>query len=185
MISLNSCAYVPTNVRGPVQYGERIQALTVYFAHQHFIPVDRVCQIFEDIFDVAISPGTCANIDNDILYKLEVFESSLKTYLLAAGVLHFDETGMRCKNKLHWVHVASSQWATLYTIHAKRGQEAMDAAGILPHFSGIAVHDHWFPYFTYAQLNHGLYSGPICLDNFATCSCLLHVYSILPLLCTA
>jgi transposase len=46
--------------------------------------------------------------------------------------------------------------ATLYTIHSKRGQEAMNEAGILPKFEGNAIHDHWFPYFAYAQLVHGL-----------------------------
>ena len=59
-------AAFPENVRGPVQYGERVQALTAYFAHQHFIPVDRVCEIFEDIFGIAISPGTCANVDEKL-----------------------------------------------------------------------------------------------------------------------
>ena len=146
----------PENIRGPVQYGEQVQALTAYFAHQHFIPVDRVCQIFEDVFGVAISPGTCSNVDEKLFQQLESFERSLKTYLLAAQVLHFDETGMRCEKKLRWVHVASSQLATLYTIHAKRGQEAMDEAGILPRFQGVGIHDHWFPYFTYEQITHGL-----------------------------
>ncbi len=32
----------------------------------------------------------------------------------------------------------------------------MNAAGILPHFKGIAVHDHWFPYFSYGQVIHAL-----------------------------
>jgi transposase len=146
----------PENIRGPVQYGERVQALTAYFAHQHFIPVDRVCEIFEDVFGIAISSGTCANVDGRLFRQLESFESSLKTYLLAARVLHFDETGMRCEKKLHWLHVASSQLATLYTMHAKRGQEAMDEAGILPRFEGIGIHDHWFPYFAYEQMTHGL-----------------------------
>ena len=146
----------PENIRGPVQYGERVQALTAYFAHQHFISVDRVCQIFEDVFGVAISPGTCSNVDERLFRQLESFESSLKTYLFAARVLHFDETGMRCEKKLRWVHVASSQLATLYTIHAKRGGEAMDEAGILPRFKGIGIHDHWFPYFAYEQMTHGL-----------------------------
>lgn len=146
----------PENIRGPVQYGERVQALTAYFAHQHFIPVDRVCQIFEDVFGIAISPGTCCNVDERLFRQLESFESSLKTYLLAARVLHFDETGMRCEKRLRWVHVASSQLATLYTIHAKRGKEAMNEAGILPLFQGTGIHDHWFPYFAYEQMTHGL-----------------------------
>lgn len=143
----------PDTVRGPVQYGERVQALVAYFSHQHFIPVERVCQIFEDIFGTPISAGTCSSVDEKLFRNLESFESGLKTYLLAARVLHFDETGMRCEKKLHWVHVASSQMATLYTIHAKRGQEAMDAAGILPHFHGFAVHDHWYPYFSYTAIH--------------------------------
>lgn len=149
-------ASFPENIKGPVQYGDRIRALIAYFSHQHFIPVNRVCEIFEDIFEVSISPGTCANVDEQLFANLEVFEAGLKTYLLAAKVLHFDETGVRCEKKLHWIHVASSQTATFYTMHAKRGQEAMDSADILPHFSATAVHDHWFPYFAYNQVKHGL-----------------------------
>jgi transposase len=149
-------ASFPENVRGPTQYGDRVRALIAYFSHQHFIPVDRVCEIFEDVFGVEISPGTCANVDEQLFTNLEVFEAGLKAHLLAAKVLHFDETGMRCEKKLHWVHVTSSQTATFYMMHAKRGQEAMDAAGILPHFQGTGVHDHWFPYFAYNQFKHGL-----------------------------
>ena len=146
----------PNDVKGPIQYGERIQALITYFAHQHFIPADRVCQIFEDLFGVCLSTGTCSNIDDKLFRNLESFETSLKLYLIASRVLHFDESGMRCEKKLHWVHVASSQMATFYTLHAKRGQEAIDVADILPKFNGFAVHDHWFPYFSYNQAIHVL-----------------------------
>ena len=149
-------ASFPENIKGPVQYGDRVRALIAYFSHEHFIPVDRVCEIFKDIFGIALSPGTCANVDERLFANLEVFEASLKAHLLAARVLHFDETGIRCEKKLHWVHVASSQIATHYTMHAKRGQEAMDVADILPRFQGVAIHDHWFPYFAYKQLKHGL-----------------------------
>jgi transposase len=146
----------PESIKAPVQYGERIQALAVYFQHQHFVPIDRTCQIFKDVFGVTISPGTCANIDQKLFKNLEIFEANLKTYLLAAKVLHFDETGMRCDKKLNWVHVTSSESATFYGIHKNRGQEAIEAFNILPQFSGIAIHDHWFPYFTYEQVTHGL-----------------------------
>lgn len=146
----------PEDVRGPVQYGERVQALIAYFGHQHFVPVDRVCQILEDIFGVCVSPGTCSNVDQKLYRNLEPFEVSLKLYLIASQVLHFDESGIRCEKKLSWVHVSSSLMATCYTLHAKRGQEAMDAAGILRQFNGFAVHDHWSPYFTYSKAIHAL-----------------------------
>jgi transposase len=153
---LTNRATFPDEVRGPVQYGSRIQALVAYFSHQHFVPMDRVCQIFRDIFDVDLSHGTCSNVDELLFQKLESFEVDLKKYLLASGCLHFDETGMRCEKKLYWVHVASSQAATFYGMHAKRGQEAMDEMGILPHFNGVAIHDHWHPYFAYEKATHSL-----------------------------
>lgn len=146
----------PDNVRGPVQYGDRVQALAAYFAHQHFVPVDRVCQILQDVFGVDLSPGTCANVDEHLYQHLESFERSLRAYLAASKVLHFDETGIRCEKKLNWIHVASSQTATLYALHSKRGREAMDKMGILPTFSGAVVHDHWFPYFAYERVRHCL-----------------------------
>lgn len=146
----------PENVIAPVQYGERVQALASYFAHQHFMPFERLSQMFEDIFGIGISPATCANVDRKLFVKLEVFEANLKAHLIASKVLHFDETGIRCSKKLHWIHVTSSEAATFYGIHAKRGREAIDEFGLLPAFRGTAIHDHWFPYFAYTQVKHGL-----------------------------
>ena len=146
----------PEDIKAPVQYGQRVQALATYFSHQHFIPVERLGQIFEDVFGIGISPGTCANIDEKLFKNLEIFEAGLKAYLIAERILHFDETGMRCEKKLQWVHIAASESAALYIIHSKRGLEAMDEMGILPQFHGSAIHDHWFPYFSYQQVTHGL-----------------------------
>lgn len=146
----------PDDVKAPVQYGERVQALATYFKNEHLIPAERVCEIFEDVFGVSLSPGTCAKIDKKLFTKLESFETNLKAHLLAAKVLHFDETGMRCQKKLHWIHVTSSETATFYGMHTKRGQEAIDYFDILPKFQGSACHDHWFPYFSYTQAKHGL-----------------------------
>ena len=146
----------PENVTAPVQYGERVQALAAYFAHQHFLPFDRLSQMFKDIFGIGISPATCVNVDRKLFAQLESFETNLKAHLIGSNVLHFDETGMRCNKKLHWIHVASSESATFYGIHAKRGKDAIENFDILPKFHGNAIHDNWFPYFTYSQVTHGL-----------------------------
>jgi hypothetical protein len=66
--------------------------------------------------------------------------------LVRAEVAHFDESGFRVAGKLMWVHSASSGRLVLVTVHAKRGKDGTRAAGVLPAFAGIAVHDAWKPY---------------------------------------
>jgi hypothetical protein len=76
--------------------------------------------------------------------------------LTAAPVVHFDETGARVAGRLHWVHSASTSLLSLFSVHAKRGKVAMDAAGVLPRFGGVAVHDGWAPYWRYQDVTHAL-----------------------------
>ena len=64
-------------------------------------------------------------------------------------MVHFDETGINIGKKRRWLHcTASEKWAAFY-LHEKRGTEAMGEMGVLPLFQGIAVHDHWKPYYKY------------------------------------
>ena len=50
------------------------------------------------------------------------------------------------------MHSASAGKHVLVTVHGKRGKDGMDAAGILPAFAGIAVHDAWAPYDSYGTV---------------------------------
>src|SRR6266536_4187684 len=54
------------------------------------------------------------------------------------------------------VHAASTPLLSLFTVHPKRGVVAMDAAGVLPGFGGVAVHDCWSPYWRYPTATHAL-----------------------------
>jgi transposase IS66 family protein len=45
--------------------------------------------------------------------------------------------------------VACTDRRTLYHLDPRRGQAAMDAAGVLPAFTGIAVHDGYASYRRY------------------------------------
>ena len=60
------------------------------------------------------------------------------------------------RGTLHWLHVACTERLTSYEVHAKRGHEAMEDAGILGTFHGTMVHDHWKPYLTYDACDHAL-----------------------------
>jgi transposase len=81
-------------------------------------------------------------------------EEAIKCQLQQAEVVHFDESGMRSEKKTKWLHVASTEKLTHYRLHARRGQEAMEAMGILPGYKGRAIHDHWKAYRKY-DCEHG------------------------------
>ncbi|MBK8536715.1 MAG: hypothetical protein IPL59_17330 [Candidatus Competibacteraceae bacterium] len=67
--------------------------------------------------------------------------------------MHADESGMRAKGKLHGLPVVATDKLTDDTVHAQRGQTAMEDARILPDFKGW-MHDHWKPYFGYVDCSH-------------------------------
>lgn len=146
----------PKNVIGVVQYGNEVKTWATYFQSQHFVPVERTAQIFEDLLNHRIAEGTLIKAGQELATWIEPATAAVKEQLRQAVVMHTDESGVRVKGKLHWLHVAATEQLTDCTVHAQRGQIAMDEAGILPDFKGRAVHDHWKPYFSYEDCTHAL-----------------------------
>ena len=146
----------PDGVNNNVQYGNQIKTWSSYFSNQHFIPVKRTAQIFEDLFNHRISEATILKANNELSERVLPAIETVKEMLTASETLHLDESGLRVKGKLHWLHVASTDKLTHYEVNTKRGTEAMDAAGIITNFKGTATHDHWKPYFKYENCDHAL-----------------------------
>jgi transposase len=146
----------PSHVRAPVQYGAGTRSLIAYLQNYQYLPLGRTVEALDHLFGFHISKGTCAHIAEELFRYLDPFECALKARLIGARILHADETGVRCEKTLQWVHVASTQLLTLYYIHKKRGQEAMDEAGVIPCFSGTLMHDFWRSYLAYCKAKHGL-----------------------------
>lgn len=139
----------PEPITQPVQYGQRVKAMVVYYNQAQLLPYKRTQEIFRDIHGLPLSEGTLYNINRSGYDKLAEFEEAVKTTIKGSRIAHFDESGLRVEKKLHWLHVASTEQLTHYEVHPKRGKEAMDAIEILPEFQGRAIHDHWKPYFNY------------------------------------
>ena len=142
----------PAGVTAPVQYGPRAVALGTYLWHGQFLSRDRACAAMADLFGCAPSPGALAAMSRKMAGLIAPALDAVVKALLRAEVAHFDETGFRVAGKLAWVHSASSGRFVLVTVHAKRGKQGMDAAGVLPSFAGIACHDAWAPYDCYQDV---------------------------------
>jgi transposase len=145
-------AQAPDGVTAPVQYGPRIMGTGIYLWHGQFLSRDRACQALSEMFGCAPSPGALAAAARKTAGFLAPALQAIMRYLIASEVAHFDETGFRTAGKLAWVHSASQGKFALFTVHAKRGKEGMKAAGVLPLFRGIAVHDAWAPYDTFEDV---------------------------------
>lgn len=143
-------AAFPKEVRTVVQYGETIGAIAVYLVEQQLLPLARAGEVMEDLLGVSMSEGTiCALVARCATNLLEV-ETQIKAALIQAEVIHQDETGLYVAKRRNWMHVTSTAHLTHYQVHPKRGQEALEAMGIVPGYTGISVHDAWGSSFRYA-----------------------------------
>ena len=146
----------PAGVTAPVCYGPRIRALGIYLVSYQHLPYVRAAEILSDWARAPISVATLQAFVAQGAEGLQEFLEEIRSQLEGADVAHFDETGGRIAGELSWIHCASTEQLTLYTVHSKRGRDGIDAAGVLAGFEGTAVHDGWAPYRLYQKARHAL-----------------------------
>lgn len=145
----------PPEVTEPVQYGPRLAALVVYLRTYQLLPSARTQQLLSDLFGSAPSEGTLDNMLHTAAERLRPVVEQIRQGLCAAAVAHFDETGCYVEDKRYWLHVACTASLTYYFVHRNRGQLGSKAAGVLPNFKGVAVHDAYAAYWEY-ECEHAL-----------------------------
>jgi hypothetical protein len=150
-----------------VQYGPRVTGIGVYLLHGQFLSRARTAQALGDLFGLALVPSTVGAMVKRVARPLAAVLEQIRGAIAGAGLAHFDETGMRVAGACHWLHAAGTDRFTLLTVHRRRGREGADAAGVLPSFTGIAVHDAWAPYDTYRAANHALCNAHLLRELIA------------------
>jgi transposase len=108
--------------------------------YQH-LSVDRCAQLLDDVLGAPVSTGMVAAVLAEAAGRVTSAVEAIGEQLRTAPVVCFDKTGARVAGRLHWCHSASTNDLTAYHVDAKRGKDAMDTAGVLPAFGGVAVHD--------------------------------------------
>jgi transposase len=146
----------PAAVTQPVQYGPRIEAQASYLNTYQLIPWARTCELLGDFYGHAPAEALVQQANAAVVDGIASSLEATKQQLMGANVVHFDESGLRVEARLNWLHVASTDYLTYYTVHPKRGQDGMKAMGILPAFAGRAVHDGWQSYSTFGHCQHAL-----------------------------
>jgi transposase-like protein len=150
-------------VDAAAQYGPNVQALAVYLSQFQLLPMARITEFFADWKLGALSEGSLVNWVREAAERLRPTQETLERLLLKSRLAHVDETGGRIDGVLHWFHVLCTRWLTIYHWHRKRGQEAMDAIGLLPRYAGRLLHDRWKSYDRY-RCQHSLCGAHLLRD---------------------
>lgn len=133
-----------------------MRAAATYLCSYQHVPYERARQTFRDLLGADVSVGW---IVSSVARTSDAVISSVDRIadLLADGEqMHVDETGCRVAGRLHWTHVACTAELTHLTVHERRGTVAMHDAGILPRFTGVAIHDGLHAYRTFDGCSHAL-----------------------------
>jgi transposase len=147
----------PEGVNAPVQYGNGVKAYAVLLNVNYKLPFKKIQQLFADLFGYAINESTVYSASRQCYEKLEETEETIKSKIAESDVAHADETGIRVKGKLHWLHTASSKLFTYLFVHEKRGAQALTSEkSILDRIRGWLVHDCWSSYFNFKKMKHAI-----------------------------
>lgn len=161
---IKSCPHCGTEARGsfpdafcgPLQYGAGIKAYALNLLIAQMLSLKRVQQSLQTLLGQVISEATILKYVMLLHLALEQWEKTAIERLLTLPALHVDETSLRVDKKNQWIHVCSGGEITLKFLHEKRGQEAMQAIGVIPRYGGVIVHDCWASYLAYEHCRHGL-----------------------------
>ncbi len=143
----------PPAVPQGASYGERIKGFLLYLHKAQLLPCERSCQVVKDLFAHPISQGTLQTITRECSAELAEVGEIIRAGIITAEVANFDETGIYVAGKRDWLHTASTDRLTSYECDPQRGREAIERIGILPKFKGVACHDAYSSYLSYACLH--------------------------------
>jgi hypothetical protein len=146
----------PEAFSGPLQYGAGIKAYVLNLLLAQMLSLQRVQQSLQTLIGLVISEATILKYVMQLHLALERWEHAAIERLLAMPAMHVDETSLRVDRQNHWIHVCSAGDITLKFLHPKRGQEAMQAIGVIPRYGGVIIHDCWASYLAYQHCGHGL-----------------------------
>ena len=140
-----SVGLAPAGVTARVQYGPLVHAKAALAVCAHYLPIARAARLVAALTGVKVSAGFVAGVRARAAARLGPFMGRVRELLRASLVLYADETPARAAGKLHYVHVACTEFLT--AMHTgDRTKEAIDAGSVLPGYGGTIVRDGYKGY---------------------------------------
>ena len=139
----------PSRIKGRVQYGPLVQAMSIYLNKEQMLPIKRTSAQFRENYGSTLSAGTVFNLNKKFNKLLCPYLLEIEKYLKKCALKHMDETGFRIGGKTSWLHSMSNDKATRYKSSEKRGD-------IFLNVKNTVVHDNYGSYRKLKEVEHAL-----------------------------
>jgi len=144
----------PSQVRTSVSYGSNIQSLVTYLSARQYLPVDRMHEFLQDVFNVGISQGGICYLLNKMAKKAQCTYQEIKQSVIHSGIIGADETGANINGENHWYWTLQNPKHTFIGVHRKRGFEAIVSLFGNVFQEATLVTDCWASYFKTNAKDH-------------------------------
>jgi transposase len=137
-------ASIPADLKAH-SIGPRLAATLAYLTGSHRVSKRGLEEVTEDVFDVPLSLGTVANLEQEMSAALAPAHAEGLQAVREADVKNVDKTSWKLAGKLCWLWVAAAGTAAAFLIHAYRGWDALMAllGGTV---TGFVCSDRWSAY---------------------------------------
>lgn len=116
----------PHNINAPIQYGDSIEALAVYFSSRQYMPFSRLSECFSDVFGINICQSSIVNALSRFASKALPVYQRIKENIKKAPVLGTDETGVKVNGKKGWFWVWQNELNTYISFSLSRGFDTIN-----------------------------------------------------------
>ena len=144
----------PFQVKSPIQYGPRTEAMISYLHSRQYMPFNRIVEYMHDVFGLLISEGGIHCLLKRFTEKAENVYLEIKRRIELSDYIGTDETGARVNGKRNWFWAWQNEHLT-YIVHSlNRGIDTIKTVfkNGLPNAN--LMHDRWASHFHCRAKNH-------------------------------
>ncbi len=117
---------LPEGLEGGRSFGPRLAATVVYLKHEQHLSYERVKQLCQDLFGVAISEGGVSLVMQRAGAAAQPLATAIGEQVARSAVIGSDETSARVAGRTWWQWVFCSAVGIYFLIRASRGAKVIE-----------------------------------------------------------
>jgi transposase len=150
---------LPGGLEGGRSFGPRLAATVVYLKHEQHLSYERVTQLCQDLFGVAISEGGASALMQRAGAAAQPVATEIGARVAQSAVISSDETSARVAGRTWWQWVFRSVVGVYFLIRASRG------AKVIAEVMGKQHAECWVSDCLSAQLTAPAQRRQVCLAH--------------------